>query len=256
MAKCRKGTAPVLALVGGLLLAPGAMPLAVAQINSCLLEPSSDVEIGTPAQGVLVEVAVDRSDAVARGDLLARLNDGVERAAIQVQETRAAFNRRHLERTEDLGAQRMMSDQEIDEIRTDYELARGELARAREELALRAIRSPIDGVVVERRFGEGDLVQAEPVFRLMALDPLHVEVVLPVGFFGTLEMGSEKIIWLPEIERTVSARIINIDRVIDPRSSTFRVRLELPNPGLAIPSGLRCEFIDGEMPGAGAQIPQ
>ena len=224
------------------------LPLAVnAQVNSCILEPSSDVEIGTPAQGYLVEVTVDRSDTVSRGDLLARLNDGVERAGIRLQETRVAFNQRHLERTEDLGAQRMMSDQEIDEIRTDYELARAELARAREELALREIRSPIDGVVVERRFGEGDLVQGEPVFRLMALDPLRVEVVLPVAYLDRLLMGEEKIIWLPEINRTASARISNIDRVIDPRSGTFRVRLETPNPQLDIPSGLRCEFVEGEL---------
>lgn len=222
--------------------------VALAQMNSCLLEPSSDVEIGTPAQGYLVEVNVGRSDTVERGELLARLNDGIERASIRIQETRAAFNRRHLERTEALGAQRMMSDQEIDEIRTDLNLARGELALAREELAGREIRSPIDGVVVERRFGPGDLVQGEPVFRLMALDPLHVEVVLPVHYFGVIEMGADKIIWLPEIERTVSAEVVNIDRVIDPRSSTFRVRLELDNPDLAIPAGLRCEFVDGELP--------
>ncbi len=220
---------------------------AAAQVNSCILEPSSDVELGTPAEGVLVEVAVDRSDTVSRGDLLARLNDGIERAAIRVQETRVAFNRRHLERTEELGAQRMMSDQEIDEIRTDYVLAQGELERAREELRLREIRSPIDGVVVERLFGEGDLVAAEPIFRLMALDPLHVEVVLPVSYFGTLEIGAEKIMWLPEIDRTATARIVNIDRVIDPRSGTFRVRLEMPNPQFEIPSGLRCEFLEGEL---------
>ncbi len=217
-----------------------------AQVNSCLLEPSSDVEVGTPAGGYLVEVAVGRSDTVARGDLLARLNDGIERAEIGVQETRTAFANRHLERTRELGSQQMMSDQEIDEIRTDYELARGELVRAREELALRSIRSPIDGVVVERFFGEGDLVQAEPVFRLMALDPLHVEVVLPVSDFGTLERGSREVLWLPEIDRTVLATVVNIDRVIDPRSSTFRVRLELPNPDLEIPSGLRCEFVGDE----------
>jgi hypothetical protein len=31
-----------------------------------------------------------------------------------------------------------------------------------------------------------------------------------------------------------------MDRVIDPASGTFGVRLELPNPDYAIPSGLHC----------------
>jgi multidrug efflux pump subunit AcrA (membrane-fusion protein) len=37
------------------------------------------------------------------------------------------------------------------------------------------------------------------------------------------------------------ARVTIIDRVIDSASSTFRVRLELPNPNHRIPAGLRCK---------------
>ena len=221
--------------------------LALAEVDSCLLEPSSDVEVGTQAGGYLVEVTADRSDPVREGELLARLNSGVERAAVAVHQTRAEFNRRHLQRTQNLGERQMMSDQELDEIRTDYHLARGELNRAREELALREVRSPLDGIVVERRAAKGDIVQSEPIFRLMALDPLHVEVVLSVNYFGTISADAEKLIWLPEVDETVSARVVNIDRVIDPRSATFRLRLELPNPDFRIPAGLRCEFVAGEL---------
>ncbi|MFN0162035.1 MAG: hypothetical protein ACKVQQ_12450, partial [Burkholderiales bacterium] len=32
-----------------------------------------------------------------------------------------------------------------------------------------------------------------------------------------------------------------VDRVIDAASSTFRVRLELPNPDAKLPAGLRCK---------------
>ena len=34
--------------------------------------------------------------------------------------------------------------------------------------------------------------------------------------------------------------MIYVDPVVDPASGSFRVRLELPNPDLSIPSGLRC----------------
>ena len=125
------------------------MTPAQAMVTSCLIEPSRDVELGTPVEGVLTEVNVGRSSVVEQGEVLARLNRGAELADLALATTRRDFTQRHLERTENLGAQRMISNQEIDEIRTDYELAEGELRRARETLALRTVRSPFAGVIVD-----------------------------------------------------------------------------------------------------------
>jgi multidrug efflux pump subunit AcrA (membrane-fusion protein) len=46
---------------------------------------------------------------------------------------------------------------------------------------------------------------------------------------------------LPVLKQTVSAKVSTVDRVIDPASGTFRIRLTLPNPRNDIPSGLRCQ---------------
>lgn len=216
---------------------------AQAMVTSCLLEPSKDVELGTPVEGVLTAVNVDRSDVVAQGDVLARLNRAVELAELEVATARRDFTRRHWERTESLGAQRMISDQEVDEIRTDYELAEGELRRVRAALALRSVRSPFDGVIVERHFDRGDVVRGEPIFRLLSLDPLYVEVVMTVRNFGLIATGDQFRIQIPDLDQEMVAEVIVVDRVVDPRSSTFRVRLELPNADLSVPSGLQCEWL-------------
>jgi len=42
------------------------------------------------------------------------------------------------------------------------------------------------------------------------------------------------------------AKVVLVDPVIDAASNTFRVRLELPNPGYGIPSGLRCKIVFGD----------
>ena len=42
------------------------------------------------------------------------------------------------------------------------------------------------------------------------------------------------------VEASFPARVDAIDPVIDAASDTFRVRLLLPNPGNAIPAGIRC----------------
>ncbi len=39
----------------------------------------------------------------------------------------------------------------------------------------------------------------------------------------------------------LSATVSHVDRVLDAASNSFRVRLSLPNPGYALPAGLRCK---------------
>jgi multidrug efflux pump subunit AcrA (membrane-fusion protein) len=47
-------------------------------------------------------------------------------------------------------------------------------------------------------------------------------------------------------DRVYVASVSIVDRVIDAASGTFGVRFDLPNPDLAIPSGLHCQvrFLD------------
>ncbi len=233
-------------VVGCLLLMLGLAP-ATAQLPqalSCLLEPSFDARLGSPAEGRLEEVLVDRSDVVRRGQLLARLNSGVERAALEFQRTRVGFAERKQQRSAELRANRLISEQEVDELATEFELAKRELAEREAVLQLREIRSPVDGVIVERFHNVGDIVQSERVFRLLRLDPLYVELVMPVGLFGTFQVGDTRRIRIMQLGEVHTVEVRTVDRVVDPGSNTFRVRLTLPNADLRIPSGLRCELLE------------
>jgi multidrug resistance efflux pump len=71
-------------------------------------------------------------------------------------------------------------------------LAELEVKRAEEVLAQRAIHSPVNGVVVALLLHPGELAssnQKDPILRLMEIDPLHVELVLPVSQFGKIRRG-------------------------------------------------------------------
>ena len=50
--------------------------------------------------------------------------------------------------------------------------------RAEAVLDRRTIRSPVDGVVVDRFKAAGEYIENEPVMRVAQLDPLHVEVIV------------------------------------------------------------------------------
>jgi multidrug efflux pump subunit AcrA (membrane-fusion protein) len=108
---------------------------------------------------------------------------------------------------------------------------------------MRVIRSPFNGVVVERLLDPGEFATTnikEPILKLAEIDPLNVEVVLPATQFGHIKR-SDRAEVMPETATTrYPAKVSVVDRVIDGASGTFGVRLELRNPGAEIPAGAKC----------------
>ena len=210
----------------------------------CLVEPSMTASVGSPTDGVVESVFADRGDVITRGQVLARLQSGVEAAAVALSKARVEFGRRKMERNEALFQKQLISAQDKDEIETETRLREQELAKDEEMLKLRTLVSPLNGVVVERRLAPGDLVRMDKsvIFKLAQLDPLHVEVVVPASLYGTVKVGSAGVVSFGGriAAGNHTATVSVVDRVIDPASGTFGVRLRLPNPGNRIPSGIRC----------------
>jgi RND family efflux transporter MFP subunit len=259
-------------LIAGLLVGPGPDALAGAPTAgplACLILPDKLADLGSPVIGVLASVEVERGDMVKKGQILARLGADVERANTSVARSRAdaqadlraaesarEFAAIQLRRMEDLVAQNFMSPAAADKAKADFDQAREHVEQVREQLrtsgqelslyqaqlAQRAVRSPFDGVVVERYLNPGERVEDKPMLKIAAIDPLRVELVAPVALFGSLRVGQSASV-RPDLPGTGArdARIVQIDKVLDPASNTFRLRLALPNPNGTLPAGLRCQ---------------
>ncbi len=171
---------------------------------------------------------------------------------IGLQETQLAFAMRTNDRFRRLDAianhDKDQAATEIDRVkyrlkqaREKSRLAKFELKKAQAIVNRRTIKSPISGVVVERYVSPGEYVDSQPLLRVAQIDPLRVEAIVPAQMFGRIRPGMTATI-VPELleygEQTATVTIV--DKLIDAASSTFGVRLELPNPDRQIPSGLRC----------------
>jgi cobalt-zinc-cadmium efflux system membrane fusion protein len=253
----------VVAAVGLLLaLAARAAPLA------CLIEPSQVVDIGSPVVGVLATVAVERGDTVRRGTVVATLRREVERANLSAASNRsevqaelraaraaAELARGKLVRAEDLRRQNFISEVAVEQARSEAEVAyrridavreqqraaASDTETARSQFAQRELAATIDGVVVERFLNPGERVDDKPILRIARLDPLRVELVLPLSDLGRLKAGDAVQIKpdYPGATRK-TATVERVDKIVDAASRTFRARLTLPNPDNAVLAGVRC----------------
>jgi len=218
-------------------------PVVPARSAECLLEPHKVVSVGSPVDGVLQSVSVDRGDTVSVGQVLAQLQAGVEAASVSLSQARIDFGRRKMERNESLFQKQLISAQDKDEIETETRIREEELKRDQENLKQRTIVSPINGVVVERKLVAGDLIRSDKsvVFKLAQLDPLNVELVMPAEQYGSVRVGmAGKVSLSGHAAGTYNASVVVVDRLIDAASGTFGVRLQLANPGNRIPAGIRC----------------
>lgn len=256
----------VVALFGNKTVAQTQSP---AQLN-CRIEPSVVVEMSSAVEGVISEVVVDKNDVVKKGDVVARLDAGLEAATaelrrvqaelnsdVQAQQLALEFSNRALARVKDLYEKKAASFSELDKLKTEHAIAQQQLQqaldrkrqaelehkRALADLQRRTLVSPIDGVVVERLKEPGEHIDFEPVLKLAQLDPLRVEVFAPASLYGKVKTGMKASV-VPELgiaDRSYAAEVILVDQVIDGPSNTFGIRLSFPNPGNRLPSGLKCQ---------------
>lgn len=250
-----------------------------ARLLDCMIQPHQVVQIGSPVPGVIDSITVDRGDIVRSGQAVAHLASGVERAALAVARERAeqqgevavanssaALAQRELRRAAELYQQAFVSQTYLDRSRAEAQVAGGRTEQAMErrklaqrevelaaaQLQQRTLRSPIDGVVVERFMSPGEFIDQKPVLRIAGIDPLRVDVLVPAAAFGQLRPGMTGSVRPDLATRPVlEATVKTVDRVIDAASNTFRVRLELPNPDGALPAGLRCKV---ELPIGGSAV--
>lgn len=230
-----------------------------------IIEPHMVIELGSPTEGIVSKVNVDRSSLIKKGQILVELESSVERAtvakasamakfdgAIALQKAQLDFVKRVHERVKQINT---ISTHDKDQAATDIVLTGFRLKKAREDSALaklelkkahtllnlRMVKSPISGVVINRYISPGEYINSQPLLRVAQIDPLRVEVIIPAQIFGKISPDMTATI-IPELPMYAeqTATVTLVDKVIDAASSTFGVRLELPNSDYELPSGLRC----------------
>ncbi len=301
----------------GFLILSGIGVLALAEAQAIevdgVMEPHRVIKIGgSGTPGILDFVNVDRGDMIRKGQTLAMLQSGVERAGMEIARARAEEEAnirinvekaslevararaeieavikarradldlaiRKVKRNEELFKKDFVPFAEVDETETKRMLAEAQLEeavvnkrlaeldhkraeaqvesamvnkrlaeleyeRSKEVVKRMTVTSPIDGVVMERFLSSGEYVEEQPILKLAQIDPLNVEIILPVAKYRSVRMDMvAKVIPEAPLSGTYSAKVKVIDKVIDAASGTFGVRLELANPNNALPGGLKCK---------------
>jgi membrane fusion protein (multidrug efflux system) len=210
-----------------------------------LVQPFRQVEVSAPVSSRLEEVRVKEGDAVKAGQPLALLYGKLEE--LEARRTKALLERREFEAK---GAKRLFDNRIIPEAqaletRIELELARLQYEAAAEQVRLRTLLAPMDGVVVVKYHEAGEAIAtAQPVFRLLDLSRVVVQCAALPGDLGTLTPGRKVRVRLPQLGEGAEAEgeVALVDPCAD-GTGRVRVKVVVPNPEGRIRSGLPAQVL-------------
>jgi RND family efflux transporter MFP subunit len=246
------------AAVLAVLLAGLALPAAQPAANGpkgipAITRPSGDRTLSFVRPGLIMEMAVEKGDAVTKDQIVAKQDDREERelllAAKEEAESTTEIDaeKKVLKADEaDLARKRdFASKQEVREaeLKVEVDAARIELAVFKRKQAqykyqansaaiekLKLI-SPIDGVVQEvyMKAGEATNGQDMKVLRIIQVDPLWVEVPVPIQDARKFNPGDPAQVLFGD-GKVRPGKVALKDRMADSASGTLNVRVAVPNP--------------------------
>ncbi|NND98460.1 MAG: efflux RND transporter periplasmic adaptor subunit [Pirellulaceae bacterium] len=249
----------------------GTPAIACGDAVESFTEPYRQIAVPAAEIGVLSQVLVHEGDRVTKHQLLAKLDDTVLQASLEVAraaktatgalrsaEAENEVRKKQLESYEALSKQGNASEREreraeneqfkaaarLQSVREELEVRRLEYERAKAQIKQRQIQSPITGhvVAIEKEAGEFVSPNDPVVMHIVQLDLLKAVFFVPQNVSSTLHVG-EKIELQVGLENATCTGVIEfISPTADPQSGSVRVKVKVPNPQEEILCGVACHW--------------
>lgn len=119
------------------------------------------------------------------------------------------------------------------ELRAKREQVIASLKKAKAYLSYTYIKSPVDGIVLQKLVDKGNLVSPQtPVYKIGSL-PFRVRAYIDNVYADKIRVGSEVIVKVKG--ESYRGKVVEVDQSADPISHKFGVKVETEKPLTAIP---------------------
>ena len=183
---------------------------------------------GTRIEKIFVEVG----DVVKKGQQLVKM-ESTQLATSLAQLDNLKIE---LERVKALYQSGGVSKQQLDQLQTQYDVAKKSADNLKDNIYL---TSPINGIVTARNFDNGDVAAGQPILQVMQINPVKLKINIPESFYNNVKKGMQvtaktEIFGEEEFVGTVSL----IYPTIDPLTRTFTCEVKVNNANSKLKPGM------------------
>lgn len=208
---------------------------------SGITEADKRAVLAARADGVIATLVMEKGGFVADGQEVLGLEGPETQAQAEIAEINLAQRERELEVARKLFEGGSSSETALDNARSARDAAAAELTRTRAAADRLTLKAPFGGLVTALEVELGEWVQTgTPVATVLALDPILVKAEVSEIDLASISVGSSaKVRLVNGVEADGTVRLVARDASASTR--TYPVEIALPNPDLALPSGMSAE---------------
>ena len=196
--------------------------------------------------GVVLESKVNAGDRVRKGQLLAVLASQAlaqQRSELLAAQKRLALARTTFSREKKLWEEKISAEQDYLQARNAMQEAEIAVQSARQQLASLGgvgsgsnltryeIRSPINGVVVEKHVSLGEAVQSDAkIFVIADLSTVWAEMTVPAKDLNAVRIGQTASIKATAFAAETTGKVTYVGALVGEQTRSAKARVVLPNP--------------------------
>jgi HlyD family secretion protein len=231
-------------------IVPGVEPVTSTVTFTGGIAARYDMPIGNDGDtGRIIGVYVEAGDHVARGQLLAKINDSVIipqinrlEAALEQAKAQAALSAAEYRRAQGVEAAGALSAEDIEKRHAtaitdaaNVKVVEAQLAEAQARLTRTRIVAPIDGIVLTRKAEVGQIASpgGEALFRIASGGEVEMRGQLAEQDLAQVKVGDPATVYITGLQQPFAGRVRLLGAVIDPQTRLGEIRISLtPDPAL------------------------
>ncbi|PKQ44705.1 efflux RND transporter periplasmic adaptor subunit [Confluentibacter flavum] len=207
------------------------------------VDTKQNIVIYPETQGILNKVYVKEGDKVAKGQLLATIDDGglsQQLAQLQIQSDLAKTT---FERQKRLWEQKIGSEIQYLQAKSSFESQEQTVNQLKSQLAKNSLRAPFSGIVDDVMIEQGSVVAPQsPIIRMVNLDDMYIETDVPENYIRDVVIGKNVQIEFPALGKTIEGKIRQAGNFINPANRTFKIEVAVPNADKLIKPNLTAKL--------------
>lgn len=204
------------------------------------LRAMKGADLAFEVSGVVTQVAAVPGGEVKQGQLLVQLNDSVEAAQLRQLQAGLTLARVNLSRAREQLAIHAISQGDFDATEADFRIKEAAVQQASAVVAKKRISAPFSGRVGILSTSPGAFVNSGvPVATLQQMDPIYADFFLPQRDASSLKPGEAVKLSLDAFPgKTFSGRVTAINPKVDGATRNIQVEATLRNPGRDLLPGM------------------
>lgn len=195
------------------------------------VQTDQNVVLNAEFSGILTNIYVKEGQQVSKGQRLAKIDDGGLSSQVAQQEVQLALSQTTFERQERLWEQKIGSEIQYLQAKSNYEAAKNANQQLRAQLGKTIITAPFSGVVDDVISDPGQVVTPgqTPIIRLVNLSDMYVKASIPETYLKNIKKGTQVTVNLASIGQEYTGIVRQVSNFINPNNRSFDIQVEIPN---------------------------